>query len=62
MVFFREKVGKRKINADAVAKYAVDIADMENLKQGKDIQLNNGEWIENHHLTLNLAYQNPMRL
>ena len=50
---FREKVGKRKINADAVAKYAVDIADMENLKQGKDIQLNNGEWIENHHLTLN---------
>ena len=58
---FREKVGKRKINADAVAKYAVDIADMENLKQGKDIQLNNGEWIENHLLTFDPDPQNPMR-
>ena len=48
---FREKVGKRKINSAAVANYGVDVADMENLKQGKDIQLPNGDWVENQLLT-----------
>lgn len=52
---FREKVGKRKINSAAVADYGVDVADMENLKQGKDIQLANGDWVENHRLTFDPA-------
>ena len=52
---FREKVGKRKINSAAVANYGVEVADMENLKQGKDIQLPNGDWVENNHLTFDPA-------
>ena len=52
---FREKVGKRKINSAAVASYGVDLADMENLKQGKDIQLPNGDWVENQLLTFDPA-------
>ena len=52
---FREKEGKRKINSAAVANYGVDIADMENLKQGKDIQLPNGDWVENQLLTFDPA-------
>ena len=52
---FREKEGKRKINSAAVANYGVDVADMENLKQGKDIQLPNGDWVENQLLTLDPA-------
>ena len=52
---FREKVRKRKINSAAVANYGVDVADMENLKQGKDIQLANGDWVENQLLTFDPA-------
>ena len=52
---FREKEGKRKINSTAVANYGVDVADMENLKQGKDIQLPNGDWVENQLLTFDPA-------
>ena len=52
---FREKEGKRKINSTAVANYGVDLADMENLKQGKDIQLPNGDWVENQLLTFDPA-------
>ena len=52
---FREKVGKRKINSAAVANYGVDVADMENLKKGKDIQLPNGDWVENQLLTFDPA-------
>ena len=52
---FREKMGKRKINSAAVANYGVEVADMENLKQGKDIQLPNGDWVENHRLTFDPA-------
>ena len=49
---FREKMGPRKINQTAVANHGVNIADMENLKQGKDIILEDGKTIENHRLTL----------
>ena len=49
---FREKRGDRKINKAAVDRYGVDIADMENLKQGKDVLLDNGEQIKNELLTL----------
>lgn len=48
---FQEKIGPRKIDKAAVLKYGVDRADMENLKQGKDIVLDNGERIENNRLT-----------
>ena len=55
VIFSEKKVGKRKINSAAVADYGVDVADMENLKQGKDIQLANGDWVENHRLTFDPA-------
>ena len=48
---FREKVGSRKINASAVAEYGVAVADMENLKKGRDIQLADGSHIANEKLT-----------
>lgn len=48
---FQEKTGPRKIDKAAVLRYGVDRADMENLKQGKDIVLDNGERIENNRLT-----------
>lgn len=48
---FREKEGPRKINPVAVAENGVSIADMENLKQGKDICLDNGTVIANETLT-----------
>jgi ribonuclease Z len=49
---FREKMGSRKINQSAVDTHGVSIADMENLKQGKNITLENGMTIENQRLTL----------
>lgn len=49
---FKEKLGPRKIDKSAIAQYEVDIADMENLKQGKDICLEDGTLIENHRLTV----------
>lgn len=48
---FREKIGTRKINKKAIAHYGVDIADMENLKHGKDIFIENGDQIKNDLLT-----------
>ena len=48
---FREKVGSRKINASALAEYDVAVADMENLKKGRDIQLADGSHIANEKLT-----------
>lgn len=48
---FREKIGPRKIDQTAVESHGVSIAHMENLKQGKDITLENGTTIENQRLT-----------
>ena len=48
---FREKKSPRKINQDAVMTYGVDIVDMENLKQGKDIRLADGTLLANPQLT-----------
>jgi len=48
---FREKIGVRKINKSAVAEYGVSIADMENLKKGKDVTLDDGSLISNEVLT-----------
>ena len=48
---FREKVGPRKINKAMIANYGVDVSDMENLKQGKDIFLEDGRLVPNATLT-----------
>ncbi|WP_405396070.1 ribonuclease Z [Maribacter sp. Asnod2-G09] len=48
---FREKVGKRKLNIEAVEEYGIDKAYYQNIKNGKDITLDNGEVIENSELT-----------
>jgi len=48
---FREKEGPRKINKAMIDRYGVDISDMENLKQGKDIRLDDGTLLANSLLT-----------
>ena len=48
---FREKIGPRKINKAMIANYGVDVSDMENLKQGKDIFLEDGTLVPNTTLT-----------
>ena len=48
---FREKIGSRKINKAMIANYGVDVSDMENLKQGKDILLEDGTLVPNTTLT-----------
>ncbi len=48
---FREKMGPRKIDKKAVETYHVDIADMENLKKGKDIIQPDGKMLANQLLT-----------
>lgn len=48
---FREKIGPRRINKEALAVHNVSIADMENLKQGKDVKDESGILIKNSQLT-----------
>ncbi|TDS14386.1 RNAse Z [Maribacter caenipelagi] len=48
---FREKVGKRKLNIEAAEKYGIDKAYYQNIKNGKDVTLDNGEIIGNNELT-----------
>ena len=48
---FREKEGPRKINKSMIVKHGVDISDMENLKQGKDIYAIDGTLLSNDTLT-----------
>lgn len=48
---FREKEGKRKLNIDAAESYGIDKAYFQNIKNGKDIVLDNGEVIANTELT-----------
>lgn len=51
---FKEKLGERKLNMIAIPKYKeIDICDYQNLKNGKDFTLNNGEILKNELLTLN---------
>ncbi|WP_405383202.1 ribonuclease Z [Maribacter sp. LLG6340-A2] len=47
----REKVGKRKLNVKAVERFAIDRAYFQNIKNGKDIVLDNGNTIANKELT-----------
>ena len=48
---FREKVGERKLNIEAVAKFKIDRAYFTNIKKGKDITLKDGRYIPNEQLT-----------
>ena len=48
---FREKMGDRKLNIEAVRKYNIDTCYYQNIKKGKDITLDNGVSISNMLLT-----------
>ena len=48
---FQEKVGERKINLDAVQNYEIERCYYQNIKNGKDIVLEDGRIIENDQLT-----------
>ena len=48
---FEEKIGERKLNIDAVLNYEIDSCYYQNIKNGKDITLDNGKVIENAKLT-----------
>ena len=48
---FQEKVGERKLNVDAVQNYEIESCYYQNIKNGKDITLDDGRIIENHKLT-----------
>ena len=49
---FREKLGERKLNMTAIQKYPdIEICDFQNLKNGKDYKLENGDIVPNEILT-----------
>ena len=48
---FQEKIGARKLNLDAVQNYEIDQCYYQNIKNGKDITLEDGRVIENQKLT-----------
>jgi ribonuclease Z len=48
---FQEKIDKRKLNVDAVQTYEIDECYYQNIKNGKDIVLEDGRVIENDKLT-----------
>ncbi|MCL4152225.1 UNVERIFIED_CONTAM: hypothetical protein GTU68_040613, partial [Idotea baltica] len=48
---FKEKLAERKLNIEAVAKYKIDKAYFQNIKNGKDVELDNGTTIPNAALT-----------
>ena len=48
---FREKLGDRKLNVEAVAKYKIDKCYFQNIKNGMDITLENGTIIQNSKLS-----------
>ena len=47
----KEKIGKRKLNIEVVESYDIDKAYFQNIKNGKDIVLENGDIISNEVLT-----------
>ena len=48
---FQEKSDKRKLNIDAVKSFEIEECYYQNIKNGKDIVLDNGQIIENNKLT-----------
>lgn len=49
---FREKLGQRKLNIKAVAKHKINKAYFQNIKNGKDVLLEDGRILSNEELTL----------
>jgi len=47
---FQEKMGEKKLNADAMQRYQIPVYHFQNIKNGKDITLEDGTFIENHQL------------
>jgi ribonuclease Z len=53
---FKEKIGERKLNMNAILNQKeIEICDYQNLKNGRDFQLENGTIIKNEDLTLDPA-------
>ncbi|HCE54557.1 MAG TPA: ribonuclease Z [Lutibacter sp.] len=53
---FKEKLGERKLNAKAIAKFKeIEICDYQNLKNGRDFILQNGQVLKNEMLTFDPA-------
>ncbi|MES2240311.1 MAG: ribonuclease Z [Bacteroidota bacterium] len=50
---FEEKLDKRKLNVEAVQKYQIEKCYFQNIKNGKDILLDNGTVVLNEELTFN---------
>jgi ribonuclease Z len=48
---FQEKSGEKKINAEAMKKYQVEVWNFQNVKNGKDVTLDDGTVIPNAELT-----------
>lgn len=48
---FQEKLDKRKLNIEAVKSFEIEECYFQNIKNGKDIVLDDGRLIENHRLT-----------
>jgi len=48
---FQEKIGDRKLNAEAMKQYQIETCYFQNIKNGKDITLEDGTVIENSRLT-----------
>lgn len=48
---FQEKTDKRKLNIEAVKSFEIDKCYFQNIKNGKDIVLDDGRTVENHKLT-----------
>jgi ribonuclease Z len=51
MVLFEEKIDKRKLNTNAVQNYEIDKCYFQNIKNGKDVTLDDGRVIDNVELT-----------
>ena len=47
---FQEKIGERKLDLNAVEDYEIDICYYQNIKNGKDITLDDGRVIDNNKL------------
>ncbi|GJQ04168.1 ribonuclease Z [Capnocytophaga canimorsus] len=48
---FQEKQTERRLNIDAIQNYGVQVCDYQNIKNGKDIELENGEVVPNELLS-----------
>jgi len=48
---FKEKVGERRLNMNAVLEFEIETCYYQNIKNGKDVTLDDGRVIENHKLT-----------